>query len=76
MSKKYLISTIMNQAIYAQIELRSRKSLFMFIYLLNKPSGSPTLDLIIKQVKLKHNNMFINKLINIMTQINYIHYKK
>jgi len=30
----------MNQAIHEQLELGSRKSLFMFIYLVNKPSSN------------------------------------
>ena len=36
-------------------------SLFMFICLVNKLNSNPTLDLIIKQVKFKHNNVFVNR---------------
>ena len=68
MSKKYLISTI-NESSYLWTNRASleKKSVYV-VYLLNKPSSSPTLDLIINQVKFKHNNV----LINIMTQINYV----
>ena len=45
-----------------------KKNLFMFVCLVNKPNSSPNIDTIIKQVKLKHNNVFVN----IGAQINYI----
>ena len=51
----------MNQITYEQLNFDSRQSLFIFIHLRNKSSLSST----IKQVMLKHNNMFVNKLMNI-----------
>ena len=51
----------MNQITYEQLNFDSRQSLFIFIHLTNKSSLSST----IKQVMLKHNNMFVNKLMNI-----------
>jgi len=38
--------------------------MFKIIYLANESNTSLILDLIIKQVKLKYNKLFINKLIN------------
>ena len=40
--------------------------------LVKKISSNPILGLIIKRVKLKYNNEFINKLMNMRAQINYI----
>jgi hypothetical protein len=37
----------------------------MFVYLANKPNLSPNLDLIIKRAKLKHNNVFVTKLMSL-----------
>ena len=49
------------------------KSSFMFTCVVNKPSSIPTIGTIIKRVKLKHNNVFVNKLMmNMRAQINYI----
>ena len=61
----------MNQTIYEQLNFESRKNLFIFICLVNKLSSNLTLGSIIKQIKLKHNNVFVNKLVNIKAQINY-----
>ena len=61
----------MNQAIYEQLNFESRKNLFIFICLVNKLSSNLTLGSIIKQIKLKHNNVFVNKLVNIKARINY-----
>ena len=54
----------MNQAINEQLNIGLGKSLFMFV--LYKTSQVQTLSLssIIKQVKFKHNNVFMNKLMN------------
>ena len=41
----------------------------MFVCLVDKLSSNPTLCLIIKQVKLKHNNVFMSKLVNIRARI-------
>ena len=57
----------MNQAIYEQLNFESRKNLFIFICLVNKLSSNLTLGSIIKQIKLKHNNVFVN----IKARINY-----
>ena len=40
----------------------------MFVCLVDKPNSSPNIDTIIKEVKLKHNNAFVN----MGAQINYI----
>ena len=37
----------------------------MFIYIANKSSLSSSLDSIIRRVKFKHNNIFVNKTISI-----------
>ena len=50
------------------------KGLFMYVCLINKLSSSPTLGLIIKQTNLKHNNVFVNNLVIMRTQINYRQY--
>ena len=52
----------MNQIVY-ELRLSLRKSLFMFVYLTNESSSNPSLDLICKRVKLKHNNYFVVKII-------------
>ena len=36
----------------------------MFIYSTNKPNSSPSLSSFSKRAKLKHNNVFVNKLVN------------
>ena len=59
----------MNQIVYEQLELSSKKKkLFIFVCSVNKPNSIPILDLIIKRAKIKHNNAFVNK----KAQINYI----
>ena len=52
----------MNQAI-KQLELDPGKYLFVFVYLVNESSSSLSLGSSIKQVKLKHNKVFVNKLV-------------
>jgi len=53
-------------AVYEQLKLGlEKKNLFIFNFLANKPSSSPSLDSVIKQNKLKYNNVFVNKLVNI-----------
>ena len=54
----------MNQAVYEQLGLGLGKDLFMFVCLANEPSSSPSLSSISKRVKFKHNNEFVNKLVN------------
>ena len=54
----------MNQAI-KQLELDPGKYLFVFVYLVNESSSSLSLGLSIKQVKLKHNKVFVNKLVGV-----------
>lgn len=51
-------------AINELLELSSRKKLFMFIYLANQPSSHSDLGSSIKWAKLKHNNVFGNKLMS------------
>ena len=51
--------------IYEQLKLGLEKNLFIFSFLANNPSSSPSLDLVIKQNKLKYNNVSVNKLVNI-----------
>ena len=46
----------------------ARKSLVMLTCVVNKPSSIPTIGTIIKQVKFKHKNVFVN----MIAQINYI----
>ena len=58
----------MNQAVYERFELNLRKNLFMFVYFENKPSSTLSLDSIIKRAKLKQNNVFVNKLMNMMAR--------
>lgn len=48
----------------------SWKNLFILICLAKKTRSSPTLGLIIKRDKLKHNNMFGNKLMNMSLDLN------
>jgi hypothetical protein len=50
---------------YEQLELDLGNNLFIFVYLTNEPSLSPSLGLNIKRDKLKYNNLFINKLVSI-----------
>lgn len=45
------------------------KNLFMFAYLTNQPSLIIDLDLTMKQVKLKYNNLFVNKFISMMLDL-------
>lgn len=52
----------MNQAI-KQLKLDSGKCLFVFVYLVNESSSILGLGSSIKQVKLKHNKVFVNKLV-------------
>ena len=59
----------MNQIVYKQFEFSWRKNLFIFFCLVNESNLGPTLGLIIKQVKLKYNNMFMNKLVNTRDRI-------
>ena len=49
-----------NSSIYKPLKFKSRKCFFIFVYLANKSSSSLRLDSNIKQVKLKHINVFIN----------------
>ena len=51
----------MNQTTYEQFNFNPRQNLFIFIYLTNKSSLSST----IKQVMLKHNNIFMKNVMNI-----------
>jgi hypothetical protein len=46
---------------------------FMFIYIANESSSSSGLSSISKRVKLKHNNVFVNKLVNNVAQYIYIY---
>ena len=57
----------MNEAVYEQFEFKLKKYIYIYIFvcLVNKSNLSPNLGAIIKQVKLKHNNVFINKLMNL-----------
>ena len=59
----------MNQIVYKQFEFSWGKNLFIFFCLVNESNLGPTLGLIIKQVKLKYNNMFMNKLVNTRDRI-------
>ena len=45
--------------------LSSGKTLFIFVYLVNELISKSSLNLIIKRVKLKHNNVFVNTLMSI-----------
>ena len=54
----------MNQVVYEQLRLGSRKSSFMFVYLTNKPSSILSLGSTIKQAEFKHNNVLVKKLVN------------
>ena len=63
----------MNQAICKQLELDLGKIFFMFICLENKLSLSLYFfSSIIKRTKLIHNNVFMNKHVNIRAQFNSI----
>jgi len=46
--------------------------LLLFVYLGNKPSSSSNLDLTIKRVKIKYNNVSMNKLINLRLELVYL----
>lgn len=52
----------MNHAI-KQLKLDPGKCLFVFVYLVNESSSILGLGSSIKQVKLKHNKVFVNKLV-------------
>ena len=55
------------------LKLNLGKCLFMFICLVNKSNSSSSLSSAIKQTKLKHNNVFMNKLMNErLDLINYV----
>ena len=41
-----------------------------FVYLVNEPSWTIILDLTVKQIKLKYNNVFLNKIISIKFNLN------
>ena len=45
------------------------KILLLFVYLGNEPSSSSNLDLTIKRVKIKYNNVSMNKLINLRLEL-------
>ena len=57
----------MNQTVFVQLKLSLKKNLLMFVCLINELRSNPTLGSIIKRVKLKHNNIFVNNLINMRT---------
>lgn len=48
------------------------KILLLFVYLGNEPSSSSNLDLTIKRVKIKYNNVSMNKLINLRLELVYL----
>ena len=56
----------MNQTIFEHLELNFEKKKIYAHCLENKPSLSLSLGTTIKRVKLKYNNIFINKLVNKM----------
>ena len=66
----------MNQTIYEQLKLGLEKNLLMFICLINKLRSNPILDSIIKQVKLKYNNILAanpsNARENLTSQLFYL----
>ena len=49
-----------------------KKILLLFVYLGNEPSSSSNLDLTIKRVKIKYNNVSMNKLINLRLELVYL----
>lgn len=53
--------------IWTQFE---KKKLSIFVYLTNEPSSSLSLGSTIKKVKLKHNNVLLNKLRNTRLYLN------
>ena len=55
---------VVNELSRKHLKLDSRKMLFTFVYLVNEPNLSLVLDSNINQVKSKHNNMFVNKLVS------------
>ena len=63
----------MNQSSYEHLELVSgKKKLFIFVCLATNSSSSLSLNSIIKRVKLKYNNLFVNKLVNLRIRFNYV----
>ena len=50
--------------VYERFELGQGKSLFLFVYLANKLSSSISLGSPVKKAKLKYNNLFLNKQVN------------
>ena len=45
-------------------KLTLKKNIFMFVLLVSKPNSNISLDLTIKQAKLKYNNVFVNRFTN------------
>lgn len=54
----------MNRVVCELLGLRLGKNLFMFVYLVNESSSSLNLGSTIKQAELKHNFVFMNKLLS------------
>ena len=50
----------MNQDVYEQLKFKSRKDLFIFIYLANELTTNLYLCSNVKQFKLKRNNVLVN----------------
>ena len=50
-----------------------RKFLFMIIYFASKPNSSLYLSSTIKQVKLKHTNIFVKKILSMWLNFNIIY---
>ena len=61
----------MNQVVYEHFGLNLTKMLIYIHYLANKLSSNSILDSISRQAKLKHNNVFVKKLMNNETQFKY-----
>ena len=57
----------MNEAVYEHFEFKLNIYIYIYIFicLINKSNLSQNLGSIIKQAKLKHNNVFINKPMNL-----------
>ena len=67
------LETLGNRVVMTKLFMNSSgKSLFMFVCLANKPKLSISLGSTIKQTKLKHNNVFVNKFATKHAQFNYI----
>ena len=67
------LETLGNRVVMTKLFMNSSgKSLFMFVCLANKPKLSISLGSTIKQTKLKHNNVFVNKFVTKHAQFNYI----